>query len=63
MDDRGNDKLGHDDGCNLVGVEKGLGLDMGFNIGKKIATEKEEINDLNARDFPKDVSKRKQLRT
>lgn len=28
MDDRGNDKLGHDDGCNLVGVEKGLGLDI-----------------------------------
>lgn len=42
MDDRGNDKLGHDDGCNLVGVEKGLGLDTGFNIGeKKMATEKE----------------------
>lgn len=29
-----------------------------------MATEKEKcINDLNARDFPKDVSKRKQLRT
>lgn len=42
MDDRGNDKLGHDDGCNLVSVEKGLGLAIDFNSGeKKMATEKE----------------------